>query len=390
MPEGDFLDDRRRASEDDYFRKKDRELVEKMRAAAAADRAKSELSASTGLSDPALLAELAALGFTPETVSVLPLVPIVEMAWAEGGVTAAERTLLVTLAREPRDRGRQPGRSAAVGMAVAAALARRLRARHAVDPRHARHGFPRERDAHGRRVDQVQREYRRGLGRHPRPGQGLGGRARHAGENRGGAQDAKLVISRHARGALDVLTRRRSVAVDPRRPPDTSARRAAEDIGAQHEAPPARLGSIEDAPLPAGICREVGAKRRPAGQCAWRQHDVGELLVDSVVADPNAESQGLGWRAVNPAIDGHLRDKRAAPRNGQHEDEPARRNRPDGRFRPAGHGHVSDLESRSRRARLGVADVAHEVDDPDRRGIRGRARRERQRGQRQRNRQTNP
>jgi hypothetical protein len=99
MSEGDFLDDRRRASEDDYFRKKDRELVEKMRTAAAADRAKSELSARTGLSDPALLGELAALGFTPETVSVLPLVPIVEMAWAEGGVTAAERTLLVTLAR---------------------------------------------------------------------------------------------------------------------------------------------------------------------------------------------------------------------------------------------------------------------------------------------------
>lgn len=99
MSEGDFLDDRRRASEDDYFRKKDRELVEKMRAAAAADRAKSELSARTGLSDPALVAELGALGFTPETVSVLPLVPIVEMAWAEGGVTAAERTLLVTLAR---------------------------------------------------------------------------------------------------------------------------------------------------------------------------------------------------------------------------------------------------------------------------------------------------
>ena len=77
MSEGDFLDDRRRASEDDYFRKKDRELVEKMRAAAAADRAKNELSASTGLSDPALLAALAALGFTPDTVSVLPLVPIV-------------------------------------------------------------------------------------------------------------------------------------------------------------------------------------------------------------------------------------------------------------------------------------------------------------------------
>ena len=30
MAEGDFLDDRRRASEDDYFRKQDRELVEQM------------------------------------------------------------------------------------------------------------------------------------------------------------------------------------------------------------------------------------------------------------------------------------------------------------------------------------------------------------------------
>ncbi len=73
MSQDDFLDDRRRASEDDYFRKKDRELIEKMRQAAAADRAKTELSTRTGLSDPALIAELGALGFTPDTISVLPL-----------------------------------------------------------------------------------------------------------------------------------------------------------------------------------------------------------------------------------------------------------------------------------------------------------------------------
>jgi hypothetical protein len=99
MSEGDFLDERRRASEDDYFRKKDKELIEKMRAAAAADRSKSEMSAKTGLSDPALLSELDALGFTPETISVLPLVPVVQMAWAEGGITPAERALLIKLAR---------------------------------------------------------------------------------------------------------------------------------------------------------------------------------------------------------------------------------------------------------------------------------------------------
>ena len=100
MSDGDFLDDRRRASEDDYFRKKDRELIEKMRAAGAADQARSALSATTGLRDPELLKELDALGFTPDTISVLPLVPIVQMAWAEGGITPAERTLLVSLARK--------------------------------------------------------------------------------------------------------------------------------------------------------------------------------------------------------------------------------------------------------------------------------------------------
>ncbi len=99
MSEGDFLDDRRRASEDDYFRKKDRELIEKMRQAAAADRTASELRSKTGLSDPALLKGLQDLGFTPDTIAVLPLVPIVQIAWAEGGVSQAERDLIVTFAR---------------------------------------------------------------------------------------------------------------------------------------------------------------------------------------------------------------------------------------------------------------------------------------------------
>jgi hypothetical protein len=44
--------------------------------------------------------ELEALGFSPDTISVLPLVPIVQMAWAEGGITQAERTLLMEVARE--------------------------------------------------------------------------------------------------------------------------------------------------------------------------------------------------------------------------------------------------------------------------------------------------
>jgi hypothetical protein len=99
MTEDNPLADRGRALEEDYFRKKDRELIEKMRAAAAADQARRDLGASVGLSDPALLDELQALGFKPDTVVLLPLVPLVRVAWAEGGVSPQERKMIVDLAR---------------------------------------------------------------------------------------------------------------------------------------------------------------------------------------------------------------------------------------------------------------------------------------------------
>lgn len=95
-----------RSREEDYFRKKDRELIERMRQAAAAEarqqeiaRTREELARKSGLSDPALVQELHDLGFTPDTVSLLPLVPVLRMAWAEGGITSAEREILVRLAR---------------------------------------------------------------------------------------------------------------------------------------------------------------------------------------------------------------------------------------------------------------------------------------------------
>jgi hypothetical protein len=99
MTEHEFLDDRRRSLEEDYFRRKDRELIERMRQAAATEKTRTELSAKTGLNDPGLVAELQELGFTPETLSVLPLVPVLQMAWAEDTITPAERALIVKLAR---------------------------------------------------------------------------------------------------------------------------------------------------------------------------------------------------------------------------------------------------------------------------------------------------
>ena len=99
MVEKDAITDQARKREEDYFRKRDRELIEKMRQAAAAEQARRDLQARTGLADPELLRDLEELGFTPQTIPLLPLVPIVQVAWAEGGVSEAERKLIVQLAR---------------------------------------------------------------------------------------------------------------------------------------------------------------------------------------------------------------------------------------------------------------------------------------------------
>jgi hypothetical protein len=90
-------DDRfgKRDHEEDYFRKQDRELIERMRKAAAQDAAR----ARTGIQDPDLLRDLADLGFSGDTVSLLPLVPIIQVAWADAEVSPAERKLILEIAR---------------------------------------------------------------------------------------------------------------------------------------------------------------------------------------------------------------------------------------------------------------------------------------------------
>jgi hypothetical protein len=88
-----------RAREEEHFRKKDRELIEKLRQADAAAKARRALEQEAGVHDPEMLRELDQLGFTPDTIALLPLVPVLQVAWAEGSVTSAERSLVINLAR---------------------------------------------------------------------------------------------------------------------------------------------------------------------------------------------------------------------------------------------------------------------------------------------------
>lgn len=56
------------------------------------------LRTATGITDDEALDGLVALGLTPETVRLLHLVPVVEVAWAEGGMSGRERKLICDLA----------------------------------------------------------------------------------------------------------------------------------------------------------------------------------------------------------------------------------------------------------------------------------------------------
>jgi len=109
MTDQNPLTDRRRALEEDYFRKREQELVEKLRKRGEDARLRRELGERTGVADEEILGDLRDLGYTPETVTLLHLVPLVQIAWAEGHVSDSERALIVEAARK---RGVQPGSEA--------------------------------------------------------------------------------------------------------------------------------------------------------------------------------------------------------------------------------------------------------------------------------------
>lgn len=99
MTDRDAFAERGRSLEEEYFHRKERELIEKMRVRAAAEEQRRRLGQETGVGDDEVLRDLQELGYTPETVMLLHLVPLIQTAWAEGGVTQKERDLIVKAAR---------------------------------------------------------------------------------------------------------------------------------------------------------------------------------------------------------------------------------------------------------------------------------------------------
>jgi hypothetical protein len=100
MPDKDMFADRERAMESAYFQKKDQELIEKLRLRAALENERRQLTEELGNLDEELIDALQKLGFTRETLPLLHLTPLVQMAWAEGKVTVGERNLINEIAQK--------------------------------------------------------------------------------------------------------------------------------------------------------------------------------------------------------------------------------------------------------------------------------------------------
>jgi hypothetical protein len=95
----DAFAERGRTLEEDYFWRKEKEVIEKMRRNAEAEAQRRQLGEQAGVADEEVLRDLQELGYTPETVMLLYLVPLIQTAWAEGSVSDKERDLIVQAAR---------------------------------------------------------------------------------------------------------------------------------------------------------------------------------------------------------------------------------------------------------------------------------------------------
>lgn len=100
MDDSDILGARRKALEETFFAKQNHRLLAELRAKRALAERKESLSAASGIRDDAVLEQLAELGLASETLAALSLAPLVEVAWADGGVDQREREAVLAAAEQ--------------------------------------------------------------------------------------------------------------------------------------------------------------------------------------------------------------------------------------------------------------------------------------------------
>jgi hypothetical protein len=96
----DIFKERERSLEEQYFRKHEAKLIEKLRERGRIEEIAEALAVKLQVDDPELLRRIMALGVTLDTGPAFLLAPLVQVAWAEGKVTDREREAVLRLAGE--------------------------------------------------------------------------------------------------------------------------------------------------------------------------------------------------------------------------------------------------------------------------------------------------
>ncbi|HMX27796.1 MAG TPA: hypothetical protein PKC13_19550, partial [Blastocatellia bacterium] len=94
MSDKDIFSERERGMETEYFLKREQELIAKMRERVAREEERRQMAEAIGVADEEVLEALQDLGYHADTVKLLSVIPLVQVAWAEGGVSDAERELI--------------------------------------------------------------------------------------------------------------------------------------------------------------------------------------------------------------------------------------------------------------------------------------------------------
>jgi hypothetical protein len=99
-PPGDAFGDRRKALEDSFFLERDQQLLERMRLELETVEDRKHLAHVSGILDEQVLMNLVKAGVRAETLAAVSLIPLVEVAWADGAVTPDEQAAVLKAAAE--------------------------------------------------------------------------------------------------------------------------------------------------------------------------------------------------------------------------------------------------------------------------------------------------
>jgi actin-like ATPase involved in cell morphogenesis len=100
MADKDIFKERERSLEEEYFRRHEAKLLEKLRERGRLEEIAEALAVKLQVDQPELLRRIMALGVTLDTGAAFLLAPLVQIAWAEGKVSDRERETVLRIAGE--------------------------------------------------------------------------------------------------------------------------------------------------------------------------------------------------------------------------------------------------------------------------------------------------